>query len=106
QLYRWMSGQIAEVYFRTYQLALEQARRAERAYQFELGLDSTAAPFVKTGQWDSLKRGLLAGEHLYHDLKRMENAFLEHNDREFELVKHVSLALLDPLALVRLRETG
>lgn len=33
-------------------------------------------------------------------------AYLEQNRREFELTKHVSLALLDPLALVQLRETG
>jgi hypothetical protein len=31
---------------------------------------------------------------------------LEQNRREFELTKHISLLLLDPLALVKLRETG
>ena len=36
----------------------------------------------------------------------MEAAYLEQNRREFEITKHVSLALLDPLALVKLRETG
>ena len=46
QLYRWMSSQIAEVYFRTYQLALDQAKRAERTYRFELGLDAATASFV------------------------------------------------------------
>ena len=44
-----MSSQIAEVYFRTYQLALDQAKRAERTYQFELGLDAATASFVGTG---------------------------------------------------------
>ena len=43
QLYRWMSSHIAEVYFRTYQLALDQAKRAERTYQNELGLDAATA---------------------------------------------------------------
>ena len=103
QLYRWMSSQIAQVYFRTYQLALDQARRAERAYQHELGLDNTTAPFVKTGNWDSLKGGLLAGEHLHHDLKRMEVAYLNQNSRELEITKHVSLRQLYPLALMQLR---
>ena len=106
QLYRWMSSQIAQVYFRTYQLALDQARRTERTYQHELGLDDKATPFVQAGQWDSLKRGLLAGEHLHHDLKRMESAYLERNVREFEITKHVSLAQLDPVKLMLLRETG
>ena len=105
QLYGWMSSKIAEVYFRTYQLALDQARRAERAYQHELGLDNTAAPFVKNDNWDSLKRGLLAGDHLHHDLKRMESAYLERNVREFELTKHISLLQLNPGALIALKES-
>jgi hypothetical protein len=49
---------------------------------------------------------LLSGEKLQYDLRRLETAYLEQNRREFELTKHVSLALLDPLALVKLRETG
>jgi len=106
QLYRWMSSQIAEVYFRTYQLALDQARRAERTYKFELGLDDKTTPFVSAGNWDSLKRGLLVGEHLHHDLKRMESAYLERNVREFEITKHISLLQLAPGALIALRATG
>lgn len=105
QLYRWLSSQIAEVYFRTYQLALDQARRTERAYLHELGLNLSTAPFVQTGNWDTLKRGLLAGEHLHHDLKRMESAYLERNVREFEITKHISLLQLDPGALIALRQT-
>jgi Tc toxin complex TcA C-terminal TcB-binding domain len=49
---------------------------------------------------------LLAGERLYLDVKRMEMAYLDLNQREYELIKHVSLLQLDPLALVRLRATG
>jgi hypothetical protein len=106
QLHQWMSTRIAEVYFRTYQLALDQARLAERTCRLELGLDAETAGFIRADAWDSLKRGLLAGEHLHYDLKRMESAYLERNTREFELTKHVSLLLLDPQALIRLRETG
>lgn len=50
--------------------------------------------------------GLLSGEKLQFDLRRLEAAYLEQNRREFELTKHVSLRLLDPVALVKLRETG
>jgi hypothetical protein len=106
QLHRWMSSQIAEVYFRTYQLALDQAKRAERAYQHELGLDAATTPFVRVSYWDSLKKGLLAGEQLHHDLKRMDAAFLEQNRREYEISKHVSLSQLDPVALILLKQTG
>ena len=53
-----------------------------------------------------MKSGLLAGEHLHHDLKRMESAYLDRNIREFEITKHVSLAQLDPVKLILLKQTG
>jgi hypothetical protein len=33
-------------------------------------------------------------------------AYLEEHRREYELAKHVSLAMLNPIALVRLKEEG
>ena len=36
----------------------------------------------------------------------MEKAYIEANTREFELSKHVSLILLDPRALIDLKNTG
>jgi hypothetical protein len=39
-------------------------------------------------------------------VKRLEAAFYERSRREYELTKHVSLAQLDPAALLELRETG
>jgi hypothetical protein len=62
--------------------------------------------FIQFGYWDSLKKGLMAGEKLYHDLKRMEVAYLDQNKREYEITKHISLAQLDPIALLRLKQTG
>ena len=53
-----------------------------------------------------MKKGLQSADHLIHDIKRMETGYLDKNKREYELTKHVSLAMLDPLALVRLRATG
>ncbi len=103
-LYDWMIGQISALYFQSYQIAYDMAKRAERAYRYELGLDESA--FINFGHWDSLRRGLLAGDALYHDVKRLEFAFLDQNRREHEITKLVSLSLLDPLALLKLRETG
>jgi Tc toxin complex TcA C-terminal TcB-binding domain len=40
------------------------------------------------------------------DLKRLESAYLDRNRREFEITKHISLASLDPAALIELKETG
>ncbi len=104
ELYQWQVGQISNVYFQSYKLAYDLAKRAERCFRFELGLQDSS--YINFGYWDSLKKGLLAGEKLQYDLRRLEAAYIEHNRREFELTKHVSLALLDPLALVKLRETG
>lgn len=62
--------------------------------------------YVQTGHWDGLRIGLLAGDLLMQDLMRMEAAYMALNPRLEELTKSVSLALLDPLALERLRSTG
>jgi hypothetical protein len=104
ELYQWQIGQISGVYFQSYKLAYDLAKRAERCFRFELGLQDTS--YIQFGYWDSLKKGLLSGEKLQYDLRRLETAYLEQNRREFELTKHISLTLLDPLALVKLRETG
>jgi hypothetical protein len=103
-LYLWQVGEISGVYFQSYKLAYDLAKRAERCFRFELGLQDSS--FISFGYWDSLKKGLLSGEKLQYDLRRLESAYLEQNRRELELTKHFSLLLNDPLALVQLRETG
>lgn len=103
ELYQWMITQISQVYFQSYQLAYDLAKRAEKCYQFELGTEKT---FLQFGYWDSLKMGLLSGEKLQYGLRRLENAYFEQNRREFELSKHVSLALTHPAQLLELKEKG
>jgi len=103
-LYSWMVTQTSTLYFQAYQLAYDVAKRAERAFQHELAEGS--ANFIHFGYWDSLKKGLLAGDRLQLDLRRMETAYLERNKRELELTKHISIRQLDPAALIQLRETG
>ena len=102
-LYQWMIGQISSVYFAAYKLAHDQARKAERAYQYELGRDDG---FIAFGYWDTLKKGLQGADHLVYDLKRMDSSYLDHHKRDYEVTKQISLASLDPLALVKLRTTG
>lgn len=106
ELYDWMVGQISSTYFQSYQLAYDVAKRSEKAYRFELGLTDSDTNFIQFGYWDSMKKGLLAGEKLYHDIKRMEVAYLDQNKREYEIVKHVSLLQINPQALLQLRTTG
>ncbi|GHD82689.1 Tc toxin subunit A-related protein [Streptomyces goshikiensis] len=104
ELYDWMVGQLSTSYFQAYQLAYETAKRAERAMRYELGADGP--PLVRFGHWDTLRKGLLAGERLGSDLNRLDAAYLAANAREFELSKSVSLAQIDPNALLTLKETG
>jgi hypothetical protein len=103
-LYGWMLGQLSAVYFQAYKLAYDLAKRPERAYRFERGLD--ASNFIQFGYWDSLHKGLLAGERLALDLKRLEAAYYDGNRREYELSRRVSLALHDATALIALKATG
>jgi hypothetical protein len=104
ELYGWMSQQLSSVYYRSYQLAYDLAKRAERAYRHELGLDSS--DFVRFGHWDGMKKGLLSGELLYHDIKRMEAAYFETNARELEITRSISLRQLDGAKLMDLRISG
>ncbi|WP_437722034.1 neuraminidase-like domain-containing protein [Sorangium sp. So ce861] len=106
ELYDWMVAELSTVHYQTYTLAYDMAKRAERALRFELGTPDGTPAMVRFGAWDSLKQGLLAGERLQHDLRRLEVAFLEQTPREAELVKHVSLAEVAPEQLILLRETG
>ncbi|HJT74926.1 MAG TPA: hypothetical protein VJ720_12920, partial [Chitinophaga sp.] len=103
ELYQWMIGKISAVYFKAYKLAYDVAKKAERCYQHELGNTNT---FLQFGYWDNLKKGLQTADQLFYDLKRMEASYLDTNKREYEITKHISLAQLDPLALIRLRATG
>ena len=103
ELYDWMAGQLSTVYFQSYQLAYDLAKRAQKCFQYELASDQT---FIEFGYWDSLKKGLLSGDRLNYDLKRMEVAYFDQSKRTFELTKSISLVMLDPLSLVQLRENG
>ena len=104
ELYDWMVSKLSEVYFQAYRLAFDMAKRAERAYRYELAIvDSN---IITGGYWESLRQGLLAGEQLSLDLQRLDMAHITGDRREYELVKSVSLARLDPAQLLQLRHAG
>ncbi len=44
--------------------------------------------------------------NFFYDLKRLEAAYHEQNRREYELTKNISLAQLDPIALLKLKQNG
>ncbi|WP_344879233.1 hemopexin repeat-containing protein [Nonomuraea antimicrobica] len=103
ELYQWMSARLAALYFQSYHLALETAKAAERAYQYERGVDET---ILQPVYWESRRKGLLAGETLAVDLDRLGKAYLDGDARGLEIVKRVSLLQLDPLAVLKLKSTG
>jgi hypothetical protein len=107
ELYRWMRGQTSGLYYQFYRLAVDTARKAEQTMKQELMRPEVdATDFVKFNYWDTGRQGLLSGEALYFDVKQMELAYLENNKRELELLRHVSLRQIDPLALLSLKITG
>jgi hypothetical protein len=104
QLYGWMLGQLSAVYFQAYKVAFDAAQQAERAFRFERGDPSSS--FIEFSYWDSLKKGLFAGERLLLDLRRMESAHVEGDRRALEITRHISLRDDFPLALLELVATG
>lgn len=107
QLYDWMVSQISSVYFQSYQLAYQMAKRAEAAYNFDLAnYDADSVSFLQPSYWDNLHQGLLAAEGLMHDIQRMEASFVDNNFHEFEIIRPISLSQLDSAAFQTLLGTG
>jgi Tc toxin complex TcA C-terminal TcB-binding domain/Neuraminidase-like domain/Salmonella virulence plasmid 28.1kDa A protein len=103
ELYQWMAGRLAAAYFQTYTIALELARMAERAFQFEW---RTQTSFVSGGDWADLRRGLTAGEGLMLSLDQLAAAQSRITVRRLEITKSISLARLDPIAFLSFIRTG
>src|SRR5688500_16872145 len=99
-----MKEQLFFVYKQSYNMAYDMAKKVEKCYRYETGNEITS--FISYGYWDNQMQGLCAGEKLQLALRQMEKSYLEENKRELELKKNVSLALINPLALQQLRQTG
>ncbi|MGD1841650.1 MAG: hypothetical protein ACFB0B_12245 [Thermonemataceae bacterium] len=107
ELYKWMHGELSKVYYDCYKFAFDIAKKAETTMKWELMRPEVdERSFIKFNYWDAGRKGLLSGESLYLDLKRMEMAYHDYNKREYELTKHVSLRQLNPYALLQLKATG
>jgi hypothetical protein len=103
-LYLHLQKETAALYRRSYDLAFDMARRAERAFNFERG--HTDRRLLPAECWDNLHAGLTAGQRLETAIRGMEKAYLDENLREYELTKHFSLRLHFPLEFLRLKATG
>ena len=103
ELYEWMAGRLSQVYFQTYKMAIEMARTAQRAYQYEY---STTQEFLNFSYWDNLHKGLLAGEGLMLALNQMEKSYTIGSTRSLEIRKTISLKSINPLAFLQFVQTG
>jgi Tc toxin complex TcA C-terminal TcB-binding domain/Neuraminidase-like domain/Concanavalin A-like lectin/glucanases superfamily/Salmonella virulence plasmid 28.1kDa A protein len=93
-LYQWMVSRLSVLYFQTFKIALDMALATQKAYQYELNKDDT---YISFDYWDSLKKGLLAGEGLMFGLNQLEKAYIEGNERKLEIEKTISLRTLKTL---------
>lgn len=102
-LYNYLATSLCRLHREAYNLACDTARMAEHAYRFERDDDTV---FIENDNWQTDRAGLLAGERLLLQLHRMEKSFLETNVRDYEITQSFSMRLLNPDALVQLKETG
>jgi len=107
ELYIWMQGELSRLYYEYYRFAFDTARKAEKTMKHELMRpELDANDFIKFNYWDTGHKGLLVGEALHLDIKRMEMAYHDNNKHEFELTKNISLRQLNPIALLNLKANG
>ena len=106
QLYAWMDSSIRKLLYQAYLFAIDVAKKAEKAHQFECG-DNAPAPFLdQKGYWDSGRDGLLAAQRIQLALQTLEMAHVDKSISEFEISKTISLRQVNPQALFNLRLNG
>ncbi|EPS42066.1 hypothetical protein H072_3884 [Dactylellina haptotyla CBS 200.50] len=107
-LYAWLENSFRTIYYNTFLLTMQLARKAERAFSFENpGRSKDQLSYLgQGGYWDSGRDGLLSAQNLLLSLKRLEMAHMEKRSHDYEIVKNVSLRQIDPTALLALRQNG
>lgn len=89
QLYDWLNAQLSKFYYQVYDLGLSLCRTAQACWQYEIA--DHERTFIQPGAWNNNYRGYLAGEALKLSLLNMNSAYLNHNVRDLEIVKTISL---------------
>lgn len=107
-LYDYMVDELSTLHETAYGMAFEVARQAESAYRMERGEPLDAQPrLIRSGPWNSMRGGLMAGEALYAALREMEARYRLENKRSLEIQdKKVSLRQFFPRELMELKERG
>lgn len=105
ELYDWLISEVSGIYFQSYKLAVNMAKKAQECYKNEL-MKSNAS-FIEVSYWNSLKKGLLAADGLLSNISIMESNYMDNNGRnEFELTKNISLGMINPVSLLDLKYKG
>ncbi|MEZ4703573.1 MAG: hypothetical protein R2834_24795, partial [Rhodothermales bacterium] len=102
-LYTWMVSRLSSLYFQAYKVAYDTAKSAEKALQFEL---PTTESYINFGHWDSLKKGLLAGESLMLEVNRMAKSHLDQDSRFQEIERTISMKNELPVSFLELIANG
>ena len=104
QLYQWMSGRLSAALPAGVRHGLRAWPGPPSARSSSSGA-STRPTRASSGRCTGTSRrnGLLAGEALGLDLERMATAYQDADSRGLEITKRISLAELDPVALLRLK---
>ena len=92
ELFQWLNSQLAAFYYQAYDAAHSLCQTAQACWQFERA--DWNSSFITSSSWSNQFKGMTAGESLKLDLQRMDAAYLQHNQRELEITKTVSLRLL------------
>jgi hypothetical protein len=93
ELYNWMVGRLSGLYYQLYDATLPLCLMSKLALEKEVGNQKTASLFALSG-WSNLYQGLLAGEGLMMSLQKLDQIWLEDNQRGMEARKTVSLDAL------------
>ncbi|UKZ83019.1 hypothetical protein TrVFT333_010820 [Trichoderma virens FT-333] len=108
QLYALLENSMNVIFQQTYTMAADMASLARRALNFEHATrfhnDSKLPKIVN--HWDHSHDGHLSAESMYLDLKQLEKLHMESRTHDFEIRKSISLRQLNPIELLKLRETG
>ncbi len=91
ELFRWMKGQLTNLYYQSYKLAVSCAQDAQTALEYEKGLEMSSLNIVNKSSWNSTNGGLLAAEPLLHSLNELEKYFMDTDQQRLEITKTISL---------------
>jgi hypothetical protein len=108
ELYSYLETTTRTAMYQTYTLAYDLAKKAELAFRYERRTTPAQnnVNFVTFGYFNQARDGLQASHQLYLALKSMDAAFQETRGYDFEITKSISLRLLNPFALLALRENA